>query len=74
MKKWKIVCIILAAVLALALAASGGTAVYFVRQAQQWHDACLSLRGQLRQRLEESCLSVTENGDAVGEFPLAGLR
>ena len=74
MKKWKIVCMILAAVLALALAASGGTAVYFVRQAQQWHDACLSLRGQLRQRLEESCLSVTENGDAVGEFPLAGLR
>ena len=74
MKKWKIVCIILAAVLALALAASGGAAVYFVRQAQQWHDACLSLRAQLYGRLEESCLSVTENGDAVGEFPLASLR
>ncbi|MGM9556705.1 MAG: L,D-transpeptidase [Oscillospiraceae bacterium] len=74
MKKWKVLCIVLAAVLVLALAASGGTAVYFVRQAQQWHDACLSLREQLRQRLEESCLSVTENGDAVGEFPLASLR
>ncbi len=73
MKKAKVVLVILA-VLAVLAAGVCGTAYYFVRQAQAAHGACQALRAQLHTNLSESRLRVTENGAAVGDFPLTSLR